>query len=81
MLPFKRLLAVAAVLLLLPTLNARAQIFGTNTGTFADWIQSYAVDSVPFRWPGALGSGYNAAAPGAVSGIAAPVITGDVGLF
>jgi hypothetical protein len=59
---------------------AHAQVFGTNTGTFVDWLPSYATDSVPFRYPGAFGAGYNAAAGGAVSGFV-PTITGNVGLW
>jgi hypothetical protein len=73
--------AAAAVLLSLTGLPAaHAQIFGTGTGTFVDWLPTFAVDSVPFRYPGAYGAGYNDAAAGAVSGYN-PIITGNVGMW
>ena len=61
-------------------LPAHAQIFGTNTGTFIDYLRSYPTDSVPLRYPGQYQAGYNAAPAGVVSGFA-PVITGNTGLF
>jgi hypothetical protein len=78
--PISNRLFAAVAALVLCTIPVRAQVFGTNTGTFVDWLPSYAVDSIPFRYPGAYGSGFNAAAPGAVSGFN-PVITGNVGMW
>src|SRR5438270_13987364 len=72
--------AAAAFSFVFVAIPVRAQVFGTNTGTFVDWLPSYATDSVPFRAPGAYGAGYNAPAVGAVSGFN-PVITGNVGLW
>jgi hypothetical protein len=73
----KQLLTVAFFLASLP---AQAQVFGTNTGTFVDWLQSYGADSVPLRYPGAYQQAYNPAPAGTVSGFA-PVITGNAGLY
>jgi hypothetical protein len=75
-------LSIAALLLLLATASrSHAQLLGTNTGTFVDWLQTYAVDSVPFRYPGLYGSGFNPAPASVVSGGVVPVITGPVGLY
>jgi hypothetical protein len=76
-------LSIAAALLLSLTTarSSRAQLLGTNTGTFVDWLQTYAVDSVPFRYPGLYGSGFNPAPAGVVSGASVPIITGPVGLY
>jgi hypothetical protein len=74
-----RLSVTALLLLFAPA--ARAQLLGTNTGTFVDWLQTYAVDSVPFRYPGLYGSGFKPAPAGVVSGTSVPIITGPVGLY
>lgn len=48
--------ALAACVLCLPV---KAQLFGTNTGTFVDYLYSAADQSVNFRVPGQVGAGYN----------------------
>jgi hypothetical protein len=68
-------------LLLAAAPGSSAQLLGTNTGTFVDWLQTYAVDSVPFRNPGLYGSGFNPAPAGVVSSGSVPVIIGPVGLY
>lgn len=74
----KRLLLIA--ILSAASLRAQAQTFGTNTGTFVDFLRSYPTDSVPLRYPGQITQANNPAPAGTVSGLA-PVITGDVGIF
>lgn len=74
----KQLFAIAVLAAVcLPT---RAQIFGTNTGTFVDFLRSYPTDSVPLRYPGQIQQAYNPAPAGTVTGFA-PIITGDAGIF
>lgn len=71
--------AIFAVLSL-AAIPAHAQLFGTNTGTFVDYLQSYGPDSVPLRYPGQFQQGFNPAPSGVVSGYA-PVITGNTGIY
>lgn len=71
---------VFIAVLFLATVPAHAQIFGTNTGTFVDYLQSYGPDSVPLRYPGIFHQGYNPAPTSVVSGYV-PVITGDTGVY
>jgi hypothetical protein len=49
-------IALAAAVLPWP---AGAQLFGTSTTTFVDFTPNYGADSVNFRTPGQVGSGYN----------------------
>jgi hypothetical protein len=75
-----RLKHVLTAVLFLVSVPAHAQVFGTNSGTFVDWLQSYGPDSVPLRYPGVYQQGYNPAPASVVSGFA-PVITGNAGLY
>ena len=68
------------VVLSLASVPASAQVFGTNTGTFIDYFQSFPTDSVPLRYPGIYQQAYNPAPTSTVSGFA-PVITGNAGLY
>src|SRR5947209_8399233 len=65
---------------LVPGPRAQAQIFGTNTGTFVDWLPTFATDSVPLRL-GQYGAGYNNPAGGTVLGTQAPTVVGNVGFY
>ena len=71
---------VIVAVLFLASVPAHAQIFGTNTGTFVDYLQSYGPDSVPLRYPGVYQQGYNPASLSVASGFA-PVITGNTGVY
>ena len=75
-----RLKHVVTAVLFLMSVPAHAQIFGTNSGTFVDWLESYGPDSVPLRYPGVYQQGYNPAPASVVSGFA-PVITGNTGIY
>src|SRR5437660_117224 len=49
----RALLAVAAAaglgLVAAPAAEAQSTVFGTNSGTFADYLQTYAMQSLPLR--------------------------------
>lgn len=71
------LAAAAAIVLSFP---AQAQLFGTNTPTFAYWLPSYGMDQLPMNL-GAYGQGYADVTPGTVQGTQVPKLVGNVGFW
>jgi len=70
--------ALAAVVLI--CVPAKAQLFGTNSGTPVDYIRSYMTDSVNVRDPGQVGAGYNPN-PSASTGSPNVTLIGPTGFY